>query len=135
MKIFKKTLFIGAVMLVSMTVIPQVHAAGNHAHKSDHHNGNMMVNTGAVMGTGTVNSVDLRQRILNVTHEPIAALKWPKMTMDMNVMEGIDISELKPDQIIHFHLKLGSDKVYRITKIMVPEMHDHKSGAHGKHQH
>ena len=137
MKVFKKTLFIGAAILVSVTVISPAHA-GHHAHNAHHHDGNMMVNKATVMGTGTVHSVDLEKRVLNVTHEPISSLKWPKMTMDMNVGEGVDISNLEPDQIIHFHLKLGTDKVYRITKIMVPEMHDHKSGAdaeHGKHQH
>ena len=65
--------------------------------------------------------------------------------MDLDVAEGVDLSTLKPEQNIHFHIELGEDKVYRITKIMMPkEGHQceagkdcsmHGSQVHEGHEH
>ncbi len=97
--------------------------------KMDHSGHDMSEDSAAVMGKGVVHSIDAENNKLNLTHEPIPALKWPKMTMDLAVAEGVDLSTLKPEQDIHFHVELGEDKVYRITKIMTPE------AGHGDHQH
>ncbi len=127
-------------------------SAESDTHKDHQHQAESSMHHDAVMGKGVVHSVDLKKRKINLSHEPIPALKWPEMTMDLDVAEGVDLSALQPEQNIHFHIVLGEDKVYRITKIMTPEtsqqceagmdcpMHkDMKHGGsdddHGEHQH
>lgn len=99
-----------------------------YAHKGTHDHANhkmkMSDYKNAVMGKGIVHSVDVDNNTLNLTHEAIPELKWPEMTMDLAVTENVNLEDLKSDQNIHFHIELGEDKVYRITKIMTPETAD-----------
>ena len=37
-------------------------------------------------GQGKINSIDSEKYSVNITHEPIEALKWPGMTMDFPVV-------------------------------------------------
>ena len=41
-------------------------------------------------GSGTINSVDAAGHKVNMTHGPVAALKWPGMTMDFPVAADIE---------------------------------------------
>lgn len=120
MNSIKKTLFLSTILAAGLSFAPQAFAEGD-AHKGHQHETEVHQHHEGVMGKGVVHSVDLENRKINLSHEPIPALKWPKMTMDLDVAEGVDLSVLKPDQNIHFHIILGEDKIYRITKIMTPE--------------
>ncbi len=126
MNSIKKTLFLSTVLIAGMAITPQAIAEssaheGQHQEAASHdHHEATSAEHGAVMGKGVVNSIDLENRKINVSHEPIPALKWPEMTMDMDVAENVDLTALAPDQAIHFHIELGEDKVYRITKVMKP---------------
>ena len=88
------------------------------AHKG--HDMSMMKSVGAA-GTASVNAVinkiDAAKSSVNVTHDPIPALKWPKMTMDMAVTKRVDLSKLKTGATVVLSLKQGRDKQYRITEI------------------
>jgi len=151
MNSIKKALFLGTILATGLAFAPPA-SAGHDAPKDHQHQADSSMHHEGVMGKGVVHSVDLENRKINLSHEPIPALKWPEMTMDMDVAEGVDLSALKPEQNIHFHIVLGEDKVYRITKIMTPEtgqqcepgmdcpMHegmkhddDHGDGHHGEH--
>jgi Cu(I)/Ag(I) efflux system periplasmic protein CusF len=68
-------------------------------------------------GEGKVNSVDASARKINMTHGPVAALKWPGMTMDFIIAPGVDLSALKPGVKIGFTLKPGADGMYMIDAI------------------
>lgn len=59
-------------------------------------------------GEGTVNSIDAASKKLNMTHGPVAALKWPGMTMDFNVAPGVDLSALKSGEKVVFTLSRGA---------------------------
>lgn len=65
-------------------------------------------------GEGTVNSVDPAARKVNMTHGPVAALKWPGMTMDFQVAPGTDMSVFKPGENLRFTLKRAADGMYLI---------------------
>ena len=61
-------------------------------------------------GTGTINSIDADKHSMKVTHDPIKALGWPKMTMTFTVDSGIDLSGYKAGDAISFTLKpVGKD--------------------------
>jgi len=70
------------------------------------------------MGVGVIHRVSKLNRMVNITHEPIPALKWPEMTMDLAVAKSVDLGSIKTGEKIKFHLELGEDKKYIITHIM-----------------
>ena len=59
-------------------------------------------------GTGTVNSVDVTQRKLNMTHGPIPELKWSAMTMDFTVSPQVDLSKVQKGSKVQFTLRRGT---------------------------
>lgn len=68
-------------------------------------------------GTGIINSIDAGKRQVNLKHDPIPSLGWPEMTMDLHVGKKVELGAVKPGDKVSFHLKLGRDKSYRITRI------------------
>ena len=68
-------------------------------------------------GSGTINSVDAAGRKVNMTHGPVTALKWPGMTMDFPVAEGVKLDRLKPNGKVRFRIREGKDGRYVIDAI------------------
>ena len=64
-----------------------------------------------------INKVDAASGMLNITHEPIPAIGWPKMTMDLPVTSRVDLSKVKEGDKVTVTIKLGRDKKYRVTEI------------------
>jgi len=97
------------------------------AHDHGDHSGHEMASDSKIiMGKGVIHSVSKMNNKVNLTHEPIPALGWPSMTMDLAVAEDVDLKSIAPDQEVMFHMVLGEDKVYRITEFMKPnEKMDH----------
>ncbi len=93
------------------------HAAMNHAAES-HSNDHSAQHTEGVMGKGVIHKISKLNRTVNITHEPIPALNWPEMTMDLPVADSVDLSSLQSGDHVSFHLKLDADKRYVITQIM-----------------
>ena len=67
--------------------------------------------------TGKVNSVDMDKRTINVTHDPIKALGWPKMKMEFSVDKSVDLSGVKPGDAVSFTLKAGANDDYTVNSI------------------
>lgn len=68
-----------------------------------------------------VNSIDAEAGQVNVTHEPMPAIGWPKMTMDMPVTRSVDLSTVKPGSEVTIKVKKGRDNQYRITDMTAAE--------------
>jgi len=68
-------------------------------------------------GQGTINSIDASGRKMNITHGPVAALRWPGMTMDFGVGPGVDLAALKAGSKIEFTLTRGADGMYVIESV------------------
>ncbi len=68
-------------------------------------------------GIGTVHSVDAERRMVNLSHEPIAALGWPAMTMDMIVAPSVDLSAVAPGIEVAFTLERDADGLYMIDSL------------------
>lgn len=66
---------------------------------------------------GKINTIDTEGSKINVTHEPVPALGWPKMTMDLPVTRRVDLSAVKPGMDATFKLKQGRDKQFRVIGI------------------
>lgn len=82
--------------------------------------------TGHAMSTGTtdevkakavVHDVDAVKGMINVTHDPIPALNWPRMTMALPVTKKVDLSKIKSGDTVTITLKQGMDKTFRIVGV------------------
>ncbi|MDP6952020.1 MAG: copper-binding protein [Alphaproteobacteria bacterium] len=69
------------------------------------------------VGVGVIHGIAEDRRSLNLTHDPIAAIGWPAMTMDLELAEGAELGELAPDDIVTFTLERGPDRMFRIATI------------------
>ncbi|EKV28857.1 cation efflux system protein [Caenispirillum salinarum AK4] len=111
-----KTILFAAAVLA---VLPAAAMAQSSHTMSDHSTmaGAKHGEEAAVAGIGTVNGVDAGARKVNVTHEPIAAIGWPAMTMDFAVAEGVDLAALEAGAPVSFTLTRGADGIYMIETI------------------
>lgn len=66
---------------------------------------------------GIVNSVDIQAAKVNLSHEAIPSLNWPKMTMSFKVSDQQGLAMLKPGQHVDFELSEKTKGQYVITKI------------------
>lgn len=87
-----------------------------HPEEMDHSKMDHAKKTEAV-GKAVINAIDAEARSVNLTHEPMPELDWPKMTMDLPVTRNVDLSTTKPGDQVEFTIKLSRDKKYRIIKI------------------
>ena len=86
----------------SMKGMPAVrqHAADAPMAKEGHHPAEA-----AVMGRGIVQSIDKANGKVKLTHEPIEALGWPKMTMFFRLKNGSLADPLKEGDTVQFSLE------------------------------
>lgn len=74
----------------------------------------------AATGTGTVTAVTTDGK-LSLSHDPIPALGWPAMQMDMPVA-GFDAAEVPLDQLVEFDLTKGEDGLFTIVAVRADGM-------------
>ncbi|MAZ76755.1 MAG: hypothetical protein CMH31_05575 [Micavibrio sp.] len=119
---------------MDMTSMEDNHS--NHDHGSQSGHDDIQMTNKKATGQGVINSVDKANRKVNINHEAILDIGWPAMTMDLDVSEDVNLDSLSSNQQIQFHMELGKDKIYRITKIMnANEKIDNDNHDHGGHTH
>ena len=69
-----------------------------------------------VSGSGVVKVVMSEERKLNLQHKPIDDLGWPAMTMDFDLADNVNISDLSVDDNVMFQLEQRNDR-YLITSV------------------
>ncbi|MBI4988657.1 MAG: copper-binding protein [Rhodocyclales bacterium] len=70
-----------------------------------------------IPGKGVVKKVDAAAGVVKLAHEPIPAIKWPAMTMDIKVQDARLLTGIKPEQKVNFSLVKGADGQYVISRI------------------
>jgi len=73
--------------------------------------------TGPVFASGRVESVDLDRNRIRVSHGPIDQLGWPSMTMEFDVLPGVDLNSVREEQDIRFTLKQQHAGEYVIAQL------------------
>jgi Cu(I)/Ag(I) efflux system membrane fusion protein len=70
-------------------------------------------------GRGTVTTVDAARGRVELDHEPIPSLKWPRMTMEFAVGDKAALAKLKKGDAVEFELRGEADKDgdHRIEKL------------------
>lgn len=81
------------------------------------HHGHMGGKANKASAKGTIHSIDLESRNINLTHDPIPALGWPQMRMDLATTKRVKLEKLKAGDVVEFEVKKGRDNMFRITKI------------------
>jgi len=64
-------------------------------------------------GTGVVKAVDAKAGKITIHHGPIAALKWPAMTMTFKASPDV-LKAAKPGKTVTFTLNAAGDEVMAI---------------------
>ncbi len=67
--------------------------------------------------TGSIDAVDAANKSISMNHEPIAALKWPAMTMDFGLADGALLKGLLPGQPVQFTFEDRGNGEFVITGI------------------
>jgi len=58
----------------------------------------------SAFGSGIVNAVDMQARHLRVSHGPIDELGWTAMTMEFDVLPGVELEKVQVGKNIHFSI-------------------------------
>ena len=77
---------------------------------------------GTHKGRGKVKAVDPQAGKVELDHEPIPAMQWPRMTMGFTVEDKAQLAKLKPGDAVEFELrsKPDADGSYVISRIARP---------------
>ena len=73
--------------------------------------------TGPVFASGRVESVDLDRNRIRVSQGPIDQLGWPSMTMEFDVLPGVDLNGVREQQDIRFTLQQQHAGEYVIAQL------------------
>lgn len=116
-----KILAFGAAAALSLGSAAFAQHAGHGRMTAEQHK-QMMAGHGtdsekATHATGVVKAVDAAKGTITIAHDPIAAKKWPAMTMTFKLNKGV-LGKVKPGQRVKFWFEgEGSYTVTKITRI------------------
>lgn len=100
----KRILVAVAVALAATPAVAQ-HAGHEHAPAAS---------AGAIKATGVVKAVNPKAGTIKIHHGPIAALKWPAMTMDFKAAPSV-VAAAKPGKTVTFTLNAAGNEVIAIN--------------------
>jgi Cu(I)/Ag(I) efflux system protein CusF len=63
---------------------------------------------------GVVNSVNAEAGRVNITHDPVASLKWPKMKMNFKAHDPALLANIKPGMSVDFEIQKMGDEYHLI---------------------
>jgi Cu(I)/Ag(I) efflux system membrane fusion protein len=94
-----------SVVVVAATLV--LGGCGEPAPTSDNTMGAMPAMDRSAAGvehaaTGTVNSIDRAAGTINISHEPVASVGWPAMTMNFKLAEPDVAAEVTPGERVEF---------------------------------
>jgi Cu(I)/Ag(I) efflux system membrane fusion protein len=91
-------------------------------HRLDEHDKHASeVDEQTAFGSGIVDAVDPAARRIRISHGPIEALGWTAMTMEFDVLPGVDLESIRIGQNVHFSLSYTRAGDYAISNIHQPE--------------
>jgi Cu(I)/Ag(I) efflux system membrane fusion protein len=67
----------------------------------------------------TINNLMVEHRMVNLTHEAIVEWNWPDMTMDFDVAESVDMSELTAGMTVLVEIQKAKENQYQISTVRI----------------
>ncbi len=89
-------------------------AVDGNSIDGDSIDGNIMA--GKIMGQGVVTAINMADKKITLSHQPIKAIGWGEMTMPFGLMDEVDITSVKVGDNVTFELLKQGD-VYLIKSI------------------
>lgn len=114
----KGAIFAACVATVLAVVPASAQKAGHSGHDGSHAGHSMGDSASEAKATAVIHKVDAAKGTVNVTHDPVPELNWPKMTMDLPVTKRVDLTKLKAGDKVRITIKQGVDKQFRVTAIV-----------------
>jgi len=115
-----KSKFAALAIVAGALFAPGIASAGEE--HADHKDGGHMMDKQQMteaMGTGRINKVMAKHNMVNISHEAIKALNWPKMKMNFTTSDKVKLDKLEPGQLVNFKLQVDKDNNYLVTEINV----------------
>ncbi len=72
--------------------------------------GDVVAETTAATGFGTVTSLMADHGMVTIAHEPIDSIGWPSMEMDFITVDGVSLDGINADDTVEFDLQKQGDK-------------------------
>lgn len=66
---------------------------------------------------GVLNSIDLENNKINLTHGPVKSLGWPGMTMNFSIKDAAILKGIQPGQKVVFEIVKEAPKQFYVSKI------------------
>lgn len=66
---------------------------------------------------GVLNSIDLANNKINLTHGPVKSLGWPGMTMNFSIKDAAILKGIHPGQKVSFEIVKEAPKKFYVSKI------------------
>ena len=117
-----KIIALGAVAALSLGGAAFAQAAGHGQMSAEQHKLMMVRHHGSdsqkvAQATGVVMAIDAARGIITIAHDPIAARKWPAMTMTFKLKKGV-LGKVQAGQRVRFWFEgEGSYTVTKMTRI------------------
>ncbi|QGX97493.1 cation transporter [Roseovarius faecimaris] len=92
-------------------------ATDDHSGHADH-SGHGAMHEG-VQVEAVIHTID--GTTVNLSHDPIPEIGWPAMTMDLQLLEGAEVSDVAEGQGALIVLEKGEDGMYGIRALMPKE--------------
>jgi Cu/Ag efflux protein CusF len=70
-----------------------------------------------ISARGTINSIDISMRVLNISHGPVKALSSQAMRMDFGVTSNVDLSSIRVGSKVVFMMTRRDGDLYIIDAI------------------
>ena len=106
----------GTALAGDMSGMNMKHSGMNHAEMQ-----NMVHASTAMQGhkaEGVLNSIDLQNSTINLTHGPVTSLGWPGMTMNFSIKDVAILKGIQPGQKVAFEIVKEAPKKYYVSKIV-----------------
>lgn len=109
--------------LTAPAVMAQSTDTHNHGHGHGQSGSEMKAEDHAQMADihaeAKINSIN--GNTVNVSHGPIPDIGWPSMTMDLKLLEGATVGDVKSGDTAMMMLEKGGDGMYGIRALMPME--------------
>ncbi|MEO1495146.1 MAG: copper-binding protein [Pseudomonadota bacterium] len=109
-------LLTAALALSAPAVMAESTHSHGHKHSGDTAKAEDHKEMAGVHAEATIHKIE--GNVVNLSHGPIPEIGWPSMTMDMTLLEGAEVGDVKPGDTAMMMLEQGADGIYGIRALM-----------------
>lgn len=116
----KILLLTGLILAAPVALANDGHGHGEkkdaHGHMMNHGKDGDHAEMPGVHAEAKINAID--GKTVNLSHAPIKDIGWPAMTMDLQILDGAEVGDIKAGDAVMMMLEKGDDGMYGIRALM-----------------